>query len=375
MFKLSSVFLLLVLAACSSFTGSRSQQKTFNLSNVWVWQTTKETQSKFRKINRMSPVLFQDLVIQANALDGITAVRRSDFSTVWKLDVVNGVEGGATLEQRKLYFGASDGLIYKVDAASGRIDWSYPANAETLSEPLIANGSAFVLTGNNVLLALDTETGKLRWSYSRIDSSNLSVRGGSKPAIKNNNLFVGFSDGAVVSLNAQTGAVNWEKLLNRNKRFKDIDSNPVVENDLLYLLGFDDALYCLKASSGDVVWKHSKGGYGSVLLTKDRLLYSTTTEEVLSLDKVSGQVMWSYKLSDGIATSPVLYKGMIVFGESKGALVLLDSGSGKKVSEFYPGRGIFSPPTVDEVSQEIYFISNEANLYKMRTQWSQRVTY
>jgi outer membrane protein assembly factor BamB len=239
----------------------------------------------------------------------------------------------------------------------------------------VANGLVYVLTGSNTLLSLEADSGKLKWSYNRVDSSSLSVRGGSKPAIKNNQLFVGFSDGAVVSLNAQTGALNWEKTLNRNKRFKDLDSNPVIENDLLYLLGFDDALYCLKASSGDIVWKHAGGGYGSVLLTKDRVLYSTTTEEVLSLDKLTGQVLWSYKLLDGIATSPVLYKGMVAFGESKGALVLLDSGSGKKISEFYPGRGIFSAPSVDEVAQEIYFISNEANLYKMRALWTQRVKY
>jgi outer membrane protein assembly factor BamB len=53
-------------------------------------------------------------------------------------------------------------------------------------------------------------------------------------------------------------------------------------------------------------------------------------------------------------------------------LQILDAASGKQISSFNPGRGILSPPTVDEKTGMVYFISNEANLYGLRVGWSNK---
>jgi outer membrane protein assembly factor BamB len=371
-FVLATVGLTGLLSGCSTLSDLKNARKSFQVGNLWVYQTTKDVQTKYRKINRMSPVLFNDLVIQANSVDGLVALKRSNSRLVWRLDIQNGVEAPIAVDKNKIYFGANDGQVYSVDAETGNVLWTYPVRVETLSEPLVADGVVYVLTGNNTLYALDAETGKQKWVYSRIDPSNLSIRGGSKPLIKGNNLYAGFSDGAIVSLNPANGAVKWERALNRNKRFKDIDSNPVVDGEFLYLLGFDDSVYCLRAATGEIVWKFERGGYGSVLITGNRLVFASTFEEVIALEKDTGKQLWVYKLSDGIATSPSLFKGMVVFGESSGALVFADSGSGKRISDFYPGRGVFSKPTVDEAKNEVYFISNEANLYKIQAKWGYR---
>jgi outer membrane protein assembly factor BamB len=77
-------------------------------------------------------------------------------------------------------------------------------------------------------------------------------------------------------------------------------------------------------------------------------------------------------LKEGIATGASMLKGLVVFGESQGALQILDAASGKQISSFSPGRGILSPPTVDEKTGMVYFISNEANLYALRVGWSNK---
>jgi outer membrane protein assembly factor BamB len=212
---------------------------------------------------------------------------------------------------------------------------------------------------------LDLNGQTVLWLYSRQDTSTLSIRGGSKPALRNGTLYVGFSDGSIVALLASSGAVKWEKQLNKNKKFRDLDSDPLVENDFLYVLGFDDETYCFRAASGDLVWKNSFGGYGSFLSTKDRLFYATTNNEFVAVSKESGQKIWTIPVKEGIATSASIYKGLVVFGESQGSLKLVDATNGKLISSFTPGRGILSPPTVDENKNRVYFISNEANLYAL----------
>ena len=362
---------LLALCACSTIDNleTRQKKKNFQSSVEWVVSTPNNLGLGLRKINRMSPLIYKDkkeeLIIQGNSIDGIAAYRKSNSNEVWRLNITNGVEGSGALINERLFFGGLDGQFYSVNALTGKVIWTFPTRIENLAEPLLDDGIVYFLTGNGSLYALEADSGKQVWLYTRQDPNSLNVRGGSKPAIHNGVLFVGFSDGSLVALNAKTGTVKWERQLNFNKKFKDLDSNPLVDNEFVYALGFDDHLYCLRSSTGELVWKNESGGYGSMLITGDRLLYASTNLEFLAVDKSTGTRIWSYKLEDGIATSPSLYRGLVTFGESQGSLVFLDSGTGKFVGSFDPGRGIMSQPTVDEKANRVYFISGESNLYSI----------
>lgn len=367
--KLVLIFSL-ILGACSQFQTS-SPRRVFSTDEVWVKQTTEQDNLEFRKINRMKPLRYKDMVIQANGVDGVGAYHHLTGQSRWKVRIANGAEPAATVINDRLFIGASDGQFYSIDADNGKVLWTFPTRIETLSEPLLHDGVLYVLTGNNSLYALDAGTGRQLWLYTRQDTSTLSIRGGSKPTIRNGTLYVGFSDGAIVALLAQNGGVKWEKQLNRNKKFRDLDSDPLVEGDFLYILGYDDQMYCLRTASGEQVWKSPVGGYGSILSTADRLFYAGSNGEFMAVNKETGQKIWSYSLKEGIATSASLYKGLVIFGESQGALQILDAGTGKRISSWAPGRGILSPPTVDEKTSMVYFISNEANLYGLKIGWTQ----
>lgn len=373
----SSVILLISFAGgltgCATiqrWQQNLGEKRHFQTREMWVRQTTEKDLLAFRKINRMKPILFNDKVIDGNSHDGIAAYNQTSGQEIWRLHVNYGVEASGTLIHNRLFFGANDGQFYSVDANTGQVLWTFPVRMEVLSEPLLDNGVIYILVGNNTLYALDAATGKQLWLYSRQDSSSLSVRGGSKPAIRNGTLYVGFSDGALVALLAQTGTVKWEKQLSRNKKFRDLDSDPLIEGDFLYVLGFDDHVYCLRTATGELVWKGERGGFGAPLLIGQTLYYATTTSEFVALKRDTGELRWKYKLTEGIATSPSAYKGLIVFGESQGQLRFLDQGTGRLVASFEPGRGIFSPPLINEKTDTAYFISGEANLYALKIGWT-----
>ena len=354
-----------------------STKRVFETKKLWVQRMTEKDNLGFRKINRMQPLIFKNLVVAANGIDGIGAYNRDTGSLKWRQQILNGAEPSAAIINDRLFVGASDGQFYSIQASDGKILWTFPTRTESLSEPLLAEGVLYLLTGNNTLYALDAATGKQLWLYSRQDPSSLSIRGGSKPALRNGTLYVGFSDGSIVALLASNGAVKWEKQLSRNKKFRDLDSDPLIENDYLYVLGFDDQIYCLRAGTGESVWRSDRGGYGSILLSGDRLYFATTNGQFAALNKETGEKVWTYTLKEGIATSASLYNGLIIFGESQGSLRILDAANGKLISSFEPGRGILSPPRVDEKSNRVYFISNEANLYGMEIGWKlpQQIPY
>jgi outer membrane protein assembly factor BamB len=364
----------LLFAGCSSLENWQSDTKSrrvFKTEKKWVRATNTEPNHKFRKINRFQPVIYKDMVITGNSLDGIAAYTRDGGHLKWKLPIVNGVESTASLINDRLFFGALDGQFYSVDADDGSVIWTFPTRIETLSEPLLVDGMVYILTGNNSLYALDAATGKKVWIYSRQETNALSIRGGSRPAFKNGSLYVGFSDGSIVSLLAETGTVKWEKQLSRNKRFRDLDSDVTIDGDFLYLVGFDDATYCLRTATGDEVWKNKSGGYGRPLVVQDLVYVATTNSELMALKKETGVELWKLPVAEeGIASSPTHYKGTIAYGESSGSLKFVDALTGKDIAHFQPGRGIFAQPQIDEKNNRAYFISNESNLWALDIGWS-----
>lgn len=368
------------LTGCTTLVGSfdqtfekwrstNSSKREYKVKTAWVRQTTSQDNLGFRKINRMTPVLAGDLIIQGNGIDGLVAYERENGQEKWRLPIVNGIEPSAALIKDRLFIGASDGNFYSIEASTGKVQWSFPTKAENLSTPLLNEGVVYFLTGNNVFYALDAATGRQLWLYSRQDTSQFSIRGGSQAALNNGLLYVGFSDGSLVALNAKSGSAVWELQLNHNKRFRDIDATPVVNENQVFVAGYDDKLYCVSADKGEILWRIDGGGYSGVTLVGDKLFYPTTNGEVWALKKSNGDKIWSYKLHEGVATQVKTYKGSLVFGESQGKLKFLDINSGKELGGMEPGRGILSAPQVDEKMSRVYFISGEANLFAVDAGW------
>lgn len=365
--------------------------RKFQTQKVWVRDTLITETLKFRKMNRFSPLIIdkvtekvvnkatesktghgktEKLLIQGNAMDAITAYDLESGKIEWRIPIRNGVETSAVHAGGKLFFGANDGQFYAVEAISGKVLWTYPVKQEVLSEPLVHDDVVYFLSGANTLYALAADTGKSVWLYNRQDPSQLSVRGGSKPAIRGNTLYVGFSDGTLIAFATSNGSIKWEKKLNKNKKFRDLDSAPLVDEEFLYVLGYDDAVYCLRSASGEMVWKTNFGGYGSILKQGDRIFLASTSEEFVALNAESGKKIWSIPTKEGIATGASLLRGLVVFGDSLGEVHFVEPGSGRKVGSFHPGSGVHAAPTSEETSGMLYFISNEANLYALKVGWA-----
>ncbi len=375
--KYGFIFLAgVLLSGCASFNekiselnSNTAEKRRFFVRTDWVRRVSEKDNLGFRKVNRMTPVVLGDLIIQGNSLDGVVAFDRLSGQEKWRLPIANGVEASAAQVKDRVFLGASDGNFYSIEASTGKIIWSFLTKAENLGEPLLDDGVVYFLSGNNILYALDASTGKQIWLYSRQDTSSFSIRGASKPAIKDGKVFVGFSDGSLVALSAKNGTPTWELLLNKNKKFRDIDSSPVIDGNNIYVSGFDDKLYCVSADKGELNWKIDGGGYSAVTVIGDKLIYPTSNGEVIALNKNNGNKVWSVKSKAGIATQVKQYKGMLVYGEAQGKLQFIDANSGKNIGSMEPGRGVFSAPFVDEKRNHVYFISGEANVYAIEAKW------
>ncbi len=367
--KLNLLVLGILVSACSMVTKlNEHSNKRFVVNPQWVQSTLAKPNNEFRKINRMSPVIYKKSIIVGNSIDGLISYNLADKSVNWRLNIPYGVEAGAAMINDRLFVGSNNGKMYSVNLANGEIVWTFDSSSELVSEPLLSEGVLYFVSGSQSLYAVDATSGKQLWIHSRQDTtSTITIRGGSKPNIANDILYVGFSDGALVALNAKTGTAQWEITLNRNSKFKDIDASPVIDNGFIYVNSYDDKIYCLSKEKGEIIWNAPYGGVGTPIISGDKLYTTSSKGELVALNVKDGQLLWSRKTLDGIFSDLSLYNDVIVTGESQGKLLFFNKLTGETVGSFEPGRGVFSRPTIYENS--IYFVSGEGNIYGLRAQY------
>ncbi len=342
----------------------RSSRFTFEKS--WARQTTASPYYGYR-INHVSqPVIVGKVVIQGNEIDGVTAYDKKSSHIKWRRYISGGVTADIAVKNKVIYFGAGDGFFYALDVETGTTRWSFPIRSEGIGAPLVTDDAVYFLTGTNSAYALNAETGTQIWFYNRQDSNSLTVRGASEPTIYKNRVYIGFSDGYLVALDKDKGALVWEKQLSSGQRFRDVDSKPVLDNGRLFVSSYDGQLFCVNAENGQTIWNHDEGGFLPVTIEGDTLYYSTSTRKMQALDKNSGKVIWSVDLPNTVGSQPVVYRGLLVFGEWSGRLRAFDMRTGEPVTSFITGRGVTSRVTYDSELDRLYVMTLDANLFSLR---------
>lgn len=336
-----------------------------HLSRQWSRSTLEKPHFKYRYLNRMAPLLTESLVIQGNGVDGIRAYNRKTGHLVWGLNLQDGVEGGAAIDGNRLYFGSNDGFFYCADVNNGAILWKFKVNSESLTKPLVQGSFVYHVTGNNTLYAFDKTSGQSLWVKTNSAKSNMTVRGQTAPVYERGVLYLGFSDGSFSAINAQNGRELWSKRIGDDKKFNDVDATAVLTSSCILVSSYANSLYCLDKNSGSISWRHDVGGYSPVTIIDGKIFYPTVNSEIHLLDEGSGKLIKKVINIKGLASEINEVGSYIVYGETDGSIVLRKKADLSKAAEFSPGLGVYAKPTVDKANNEVYLISNDANIYRI----------
>ena len=243
--------------------------------------------------------------------------------------------------------------------------WRHNLQSQSLAKPLIQGSSVYHVSGRNTLYAFHKDSGRSLWVKTHAPRSPMTVRGQSSPVYEKGLLYLGFSDGGFSAINAQTGREVWSKTLGDDKRFNDVDGEVVITPSCLLISSYANSLYCLDKKSGAIRWRYDKGGLSEVTLSEGKILYPTVAHGIHILEESSGKPIGQPLAVKGMATKIQKLDPYILYGESKGALVVRHKKSLAKVAEFAPGMGIDAPPQVEPKTKQIYIMSNDANLYRL----------
>jgi outer membrane protein assembly factor BamB len=217
--------------------------------------------------------------------------------------------------------------------ATGDIKWIFNTTAEVDSSPAVANGRVIVGLASGDVVALNSTTGALLWTFAAESGQN-SIW--SSPAIDDGRVFVGNRQSNLLCLNESTGALLWSFAAGG-----EVDASPAVDNGQVYInvclpnpdnaSNKDAKFYCLNAVNGSVLWNYQCSGgqdFSSPAIL-DNTVFECTLNDVYALNADTGALRWStHVFSDGTITSTPAVANGKVFVCSNGAVSCLNGDTG-----------------------------------------------
>ncbi len=331
---------------------------------------------------------------------GLYALRAEDGSTIWRFETLAAVQCEPLYDEADdaVYFGSNDGALYKVAAFDGALLWRFNTNAEVARRPVIRRGVVYVVNANDTLVALDAESGKLKWHQHRTPAFGMEVAGYAGPALGRDKVYAAFSDGTVQAYSLEDGSEQWptvdlaaeaEQAAGGDApRYLDVDTTPIVDQHpsgtVVYVASYAAGLFALDAENGTRVWSNDKplgltnlvlweqpahaprDGEGPEVPARKLLLGSSGLTGLWAFDPNDGRTVWRRNLPEGGMTAPVPIEGALLVGTTRYGLFLFSPLDGGVIDGIQTGNGFAMTPAT--YGRRAFLLTNGGTLLGLTVQ-------
>jgi outer membrane protein assembly factor BamB len=238
---------------------------------------------------RSNLVYLKGVLYFGSGNNAFVALNANDGSRYWQPVPLAGVfehspaiytneMSAAPLQDRTIYIGAG-GLLYALNAATGKPDWKRPV---------------------------------------RIGSGD-----GSIPAVSpdGKTVYVGGGGHAIYALNAHTGSPRWKQPFRLRA---PVQNQPAASNGVVYFAS-GDYVFAVNADKTSYWRPHNLGAPVTGVIVANGSVYAGAGDYMYCLDASTGRQCqgWHPYRAGGQVTGPVLYNGMIYFGALDGKVYAL----------------------------------------------------
>ena len=286
-----------------------------------------------------------------------------------------GVGGGIAFANDTIFVSSGLGKIVALNAQTGELKWARQTRVPLNSVPTVDSGRVFVISDDNELFALDANTGDVLWSYQGIIET-ASMLTAPAPAVVDDVVIAPFSSGELIALRVQNGGVLWQDSLSSTARLtplaslNDISGGPAIADGYVIATAQSGVMTAFDLRTGQRVWSVPAGSLSIPLVAGDVVFSATTTGQVAALSKLDGTVLWLQQLENfknekkrkkrTVWTGPLLAGNRLLVASSSGDITVLDPRSGDILKEMKVGSGVFVPPVI--ANETVYVLTDAAKL-------------
>jgi outer membrane protein assembly factor BamB len=156
---------------------------------------------------------------------------------IWHTRLLSGDDQagtGLTIDSGGVYVGTLAGALYKIDATTGKVRWTYHPGSAMEFDVAVADGVVYLRDNNGTVHAISAATSKQLWA-----KPGSGIYG---PAVSGGRVYY-TTTLALQALDAKSGDPVWAFSAPNNAA---LFGTPVVANGLIFVGGYDDSLYAVQ---------------------------------------------------------------------------------------------------------------------------------
>lgn len=333
------------------------------------------------------PVVAGGRVFTLDSQAQVTAVT-TDGEVLWTTDLTppndnssDASGGGLAFGDGKLYVTSGFGLVTALDPATGGQIWQQDLDATSTGDPTVSGGRVYLVAGDEVAWAIDSETGRIDWRLSATPDIN-NVLGGPAPAVTDKYAVFAFGAGELQGAFRKGGLRLWDAQVAgardgyASALIDDITGAPVVVGETIYVGNHSGRTVALNIANGERLWTADDGPLNRVWPAGGSIFMISDRNELLRLSAEDGSRIWGETLpfftkkrvrrqSQIFAHhGPIIAGGQLIVASSDEKLRFFDPQSGALRRAIDLPGGATSNPVV--AGQTLYVVSKNGQLHAFR---------
>jgi outer membrane protein assembly factor BamB len=270
---------------------------------------------------------------------------------------LRGIYGKPLVAEGMVYFGAYDGNVYALDAASGTCVWVFEGtDGPIIGGVALAEEAEILYVGSDDgnLYGLDPANGNLK--IGPFDAGDAIW---TTPLIVEDRMYFTTVGGRVWARTARDlhPIPTWE---DRFKTGAGLITDPIIvgegDDAVLVVGGIGEKLFGLDPATGEEVWARPfKGGnwfWGRPALDGDTLYYPNLDHKVYAVNGTTGEPVWErpFAADEAIRAAPVLAGDVLAVIDRKGNVFSVDPATGERLlaTATNLGQKVLADPVVHE---------------------------
>ena len=289
--------------------------------------------------------------------------------TRWTFDTGMRIVGSPAVSEGVVVFGSANYTIYGLHAKTGKQLWHITTNQAVMGAATIHEGIAYIGGGDGRMFAIDIHTGKVKWSFDQLTNYVLT-----RPLVYNDKLYFGCWDTHFYALNLSDGSLAWKWNNGKgNPKLSPASVWPVAANGKIFITAPDRYFTCLDAETGEQVWRTKQYKVRETVgLSEDgKTVYSKCMwDTVVAMDATTHEPVtrWAAHADFGYEHNPAMpleKEGTLWVSTKNGLLLGMDAATGKVLWRHKIGNSILNTP-LPLSGKECIFTSSEGTITYIR---------
>lgn len=334
-----------------------------------VWKTS-VGRGLGRKYLRIRPAILADRIFAADGYGRIEAFDRFSGKRLWRTQLpkeggglLSGfnvmdrtdpsfISGGVGVGGGYVFLGSTNGEVVAFSAADGSEVWRARVDGEVLAPPASGEGLVFVQTIDGSLMALEVDTGEVRWELDN-QVPILTLRGTATPVYDGGVVFAGLANGNLLAVRAENGEPIWEHRVmlpegrSELDRMVDVDSTPLVDGPVVYVVSYQGNVRGIRRQDGNPLWELAISSFLDLDEGYGQLYVVDEDDTIVAIDIQTAEEVWRQDvLARRQLSSPVVFSNYIAVTDGDGYLHVLAQSDGRLLGRRkLDGKGVRSRMT------------------------------